>query len=155
MIKEILSVGEVFGDVALDGNISEDETAEAITDNCMICSFNSTEFKKIVQCNPILAMNYAAQVSRKLRRLENRHSNLVFKDAKTRLLSFFKDWANREGNRAGDKIILNNYLTHNDIAGIISTSRQSVTTLLNELRDTGLLLYNRKRIEIKEAGMIN
>ncbi|MEO6719179.1 MAG: Crp/Fnr family transcriptional regulator [Ferruginibacter sp.] len=155
LIKEILSQGEVFGDVALDGNISEDEFAEAITDNCIVCSFPSAEFKKIMQTNPLLAMNYTAQVSYKLRRLENRHSNLVFKDAKGRLLSFFKDWASREGNRHGDKIVLNNYLTHNDIAGIISTSRQSVTTLLNELRDTGLLFYDRKRIEINSPNIIN
>jgi len=155
LIKEIISADEVFGDVTLDGSISDDEFAEAMTENCVVCSFNSAEFKKIMQANPLLAMNYAAQVSTKLRRLENRHSNLVFKDAKSRLISFFKDWAHREGDRNGDKIILNNYLTHNDIAGIISTSRQSVTTLLNELRDTGLLLYNRKRIEINAPYMNN
>jgi CRP/FNR family transcriptional regulator len=155
LIKEILSTGEVFGDTALDGNISEDEFAEAITDNCIVCSFNSAEFKKLMHNNALLAMNYTAQVSHKLRRLQNRHSNLVFKDAKGRLLSFFKDWAHREGNRHGDKIVLNNYLTHNDIAGIISTSRQSVTTLLNELRDTGLLFYDRKRIEINSPSIIN
>jgi CRP/FNR family transcriptional regulator len=148
LIKELLSKDEVFGDVSLNGSIAEDEFAEAITDNCIICSFNSAEFKNLMHNSPTLAMNYAAQVSTKLRRLENRHSNLVFKDARTRLMSFFKDWAYREGDRNGDKIILNNYLTHNDIAGIISTSRQSVTTLLNELRDNGLLFYNRKRIEI-------
>jgi CRP/FNR family transcriptional regulator len=155
LIKEILSKDEVFGDVSLDSSLSEDEFAEAITDNCVICSFSSPDFKKLMQNNPLLAMNYAAQVSTKLRRLESRHSNLVFKDAKTRLIGFFKDWAHREGDRNGDTIVLNNYLTHNDIAGIISTSRQSVTTLLNELRDTGLLFYNRKRIEINAPYMNN
>lgn len=155
LIKEILTEPDVFGDVSLNGTISEDEFAEAITENTVVLSFKSADFKSIMQSNPILAMNFVTQVSGKFRRLENRHSNLVFKDAKGRLISFFKDWANREGNRKGDKIVLNNYLTHNDIAGIISTSRQSVTTLLNELRDTGLLFYNRKRIEINAPNMIN
>ena len=155
LIKEICGADEVFGDVSLDGNISEDEFAEVITDNCVVYSFNSADFKTIMQQNPLLAMNYAAQVSFKYRRLENRHNNLVFKDAKGRLISFFKDWATREGDRHGDTIVLNNYLTHNDIASIISTSRQSVTTLLNELRDTGLLFYNRKRIEINVPVMMN
>jgi CRP/FNR family transcriptional regulator, cyclic AMP receptor protein len=155
LIKEILGRDEVFGDVSLDGTISDDEFAEAITDNCVVCSFSSAGFKELMQQVPMLAMNYAAQVSCKYRRLENRHSNLVFKDAKGRLISFFKDWATREGDRKGNTIVLNNYLTHNDIAGIISTSRQSVTTLLNELRDTGLLFYNRKRIEINVPVMMN
>ena len=108
-----------------------------------------------MQNNPMLAMNYAAQVSAKLRRLECRHSNLVFKDAKTRLIGFFKDWAHREGDRKGDTIVLDNYLTHNDIAGIISTSRQSVTTLLNELKEGGMIYYNRKHIEFSDRYLVN
>jgi CRP/FNR family cyclic AMP-dependent transcriptional regulator len=56
-----------------------------------------------------------------------------------------------DGNRIGDKIVLNNYLTHSDIAGFISTSRQSVNVLLNELRDSGMLFYNRKKIELNDS----
>ena len=155
LIKEILSATEIFGDVSLDGSISDDEFAEALTENTVICSFSSAEFKQLMQTNVVLAMNFIQQVSGKFRRLENRHSNLVFKDAKSRLISFFRDWATREGSREGDKIKLNNYLTHNDIAGIISTSRQSVTTLLNELKEGGIIYYNRKHIEFSDRYFVN
>jgi len=155
LIKEILTATEMFGDLSLDGSISDDEFAESLTENTVICSYRSSEFKELMQLNPVLAMNFIQEVSSKLRRLESRHSNLVFKDAKSRLISFFRDWANREGKKEGDKIRLNNYLTHNDIAGIISTSRQSVTTLLNELKDGGLIFYDRKHIEFSERQMIN
>lgn len=155
LIKEILTVTEMFGDLSLDSSISDDEFAEAFTENTVICSFRSAEFKQLMQTNVVLAMNFIQQVSFKLRRLESRHSNLVFKDAKSRLISFFRDWANREGSREGDKIKLNNYLTHNDIAGIISTSRQSVTTLLNELKVGGVLFYDRKHIEFSDRQMVN
>jgi len=93
-------------------------------------------------------MSYAKKVISKLQRLENRHADLVFHDTKDRLIRFIKNWARTDGNRKGDKIILNNYLTHSDIAGFISTSRQSVNMLLNELRTSGLLYYNRKNIEL-------
>ena len=155
LIKEILSATEIFGDVSLDGSISDDEFAEALTENTVICSFKSSEFKQLMQTNVVLAMNFIQQVSGKFRRLENRHSNLVFKDAKSRLISFFRDWAKREGSKEGDKIKLNNYLTHNDIAGIISTSRQSVTTLLNELKEGGMIYYNRKHIEFSDRYLVN
>ena len=155
LIKEILSATEIFGDVSLDGSISDDEFAEALTENTVICSFSSAEFKQLMQTNIVLAMNFIQQVSGKFRRLENRHSNLVFKDAKSRLISFFRDWATREGSKEGDKIKLNNYLTHNDIAGIISTSRQSVTTLLNELKEGGMIYYNRKHIEFSDRYLVN
>jgi CRP/FNR family cyclic AMP-dependent transcriptional regulator len=155
LIKEILTATEIFGDVSLDASISDDEFAEALTENTVICSFRSSDFKQLMQTNVVLAMNFIQQVSGKFRRLENRHSNLVFKDARSRLISFFRDWAKREGSRVGDKIKLNNYLTHNDIAGIISTSRQSVTTLLNELKDGGIIYYNRKHIELSDRYLVN
>jgi CRP/FNR family transcriptional regulator len=155
LIKEVLTATDIFGDVALNGGISDDEFAESFTDNTVICSYKSSDFKKLMETNPLLSVNFVQHLSAKFRRLENRHSNLVFKDAKSRLISFFKDWATREGSKNGDRIILNNFLTHHDIAGIISTSRQSVTTLLNELKDTGLLFYGRKYIEVNTLCLDN
>ncbi len=155
LIKEILTATDIFGDVSLNGTTSDDEFAEALTENTVICSFKSSEFKQLMQTNVVLAINFIQHVSSKFRNLENRHSNLVFKDAKSRLISFFRDWAHREGRKEGDKIKLNNYLTHNDIAGIISTSRQSVTTLLNELKDGGMIYYNRKHIEFSDRALVN
>lgn len=94
-------------------------------------------------------------VSREWEKSESRHSDLVFYDAKARLIRFIKNRARTDGSRIGDKIILHNYLTHSDIAGIIATSRQSVNVLFNELRDSGLLFYNRKRIELNNPMVWN
>lgn len=141
--------------MSLAGNPSLDEFAEALTANTVVCVFNSNEFKKLLSENPAIALNYANAVNNKLKKLENRHSDLVFRDAKSRLIRFIKNWAQSDGSLMGDKIILNNYLTHSDIAGVISTSRQSVNVLLNELRDAGMLFYNRKRIELNNPLIWN
>ena len=155
LIKDILTEGDILGDISLDGNPSLDEYAEALMSNTIICSFNVPDFKKILQANPLLALRFANKVSNRLRKAENRHADLVFRDAKSRLIRFIKYWANMDGNRIGNKIVLNNYLTHSDIAGFISTSRQSVNVLLNELRDSGMLFYNRKKIEINDSFQWN
>jgi CRP/FNR family transcriptional regulator len=155
LIKDILTAPDVFGDLGLEGNFSQDECAEALTANTIVCTFNVHDFKKILQDNIMVALNYANTVNNKLRKLEGRHSDLVFRDAKSRLIRFIKNWARTDGNRIGDKIILNNYLTHSDIAGVIATSRQSVNVLFNELRDSGLLFYNRKRIELNDPIVWN
>jgi len=150
LIKDILAEGEFFGDLSLNGNPPNDEYAEALTTNTIVCSFNVPHFIKILHSSPIIAVQYAYKVSSKLRKLEGRHADLVFRDAKARLMRFIKNWARTDGSRVGNKIILNNYLTHSDIAGFISTSRQSVNVLLNELRDSGILHYNRKQIELND-----
>jgi CRP/FNR family cyclic AMP-dependent transcriptional regulator len=151
LIKDILTAADVFGDLSLEGRPLLDEFAEALTANTVVCVFNVSDFKKLLREDPIMALAYANIVNSKLKKLEGRHSDLVFRDAKSRLIRFIKNWAISDGNRIGDKIILNNYLTHSDIAGLIATSRQSVNTLLNELRDSGILFYNRKRIELNES----
>jgi CRP/FNR family transcriptional regulator, cyclic AMP receptor protein len=155
LIKDILTDGEVFGDLELDGHPNNDEFAEALTANTIVCYFNVAQFKKLLVVNPIVAIGYAKKVSMKLKRLEDRHADLVFRDAKARLIRFIKEWARMDGSKVGDKIVLNNYLTHSDIAGFISTSRQSVNVLLNELRDSGLLYYNRKKIELNDPMVWN
>lgn len=155
LIKDILTAPDVFGDLGLEGNYAPDECAEALTANTIVCSFAVTDFKKILQNNIMAALNYANTVNNKLRKLEGRHADLVFHDAKARLIRFIKNWARTDGSRIGDKIILNNYLTHSDIAGVIATSRQSVNVLFNELRDDGLLFYNRKCIELNNPIVWN
>jgi len=155
LIKDILTEGDFFGDLSLDGNLSFDEYAEGLTSNIIVCSFKVSDFRKVLQMNSHMALAYANKVSRKLRKLENRHADLVFRDAKARLIHFIRNWARMDGSRIGDKIVLPNYLTHSDIAGFISTSRQSVNVLLNELRDSGLLFYNRKKIELNDPRMWN
>jgi CRP/FNR family transcriptional regulator len=155
MIKEILTAPDIFGDLSLENSYSREEYAEALTSNTVVCYFNIIDFKKFLEDNPMLTLRYAHRVNNKLKKLENRHSDLVFRDAKSRLIRFIRNWAYTDGNRVGDKIILNNYLTHSDIASVISTSRQSVNTLLNELRDSGLLFYNRKRIELNDLLVWN
>jgi CRP/FNR family transcriptional regulator len=155
MIKDILTSPDVFGDLSLDNRFSPDEQAEALTSNTIICYFNVLDFKKFLQDSPLMALNYANTVNSKLTRLEGRHSDLVLRDTKSRLIRFIRSWAQSDGNRVGDKIILNNYLTHSDIAGVIATSRQSVNVLLNELRDSGLLNYTRKQIELRDLLVWN
>ena len=155
LIKDLLTAPDVFGDLSLDGHPSIDEFAEALTANTVVCVFNVPDFKRVLHENPTMALTYANIVNNKLKKLETRHSDLVFRDAKSRLIRFIKNWAISDGSRIGDKIVLNNYLTHSDIAGVIATSRQSVNTLLNELRDSGMLFYNRKRIELNDPLIWN
>jgi len=150
LIKDLLTAPDLFGDLSLEGKPSRDELAEALTSNTIICSFTIPDFKKLMQESPVIAFNFVNTVNRKLKSLEGRHSDLVFRDAKSRLIRFIKNWARTDGSRVGDKIILNNYLTHSDIAGVIATSRQSVNVLFNELRESGLLYYNRKKIELND-----
>ncbi|REG98125.1 Crp/Fnr family transcriptional regulator [Flavobacterium aquicola] len=153
-IKDIIQKGDLFGELTLENDVNSNEYAKALTDEIIICSFLLSDFENLLLQNPSLALSYTKFVGLKMKRIKNSYANLISKDAKTRLHQFLKDWAEREGRRTDNRVVLENYLTQNDIAQIICTSRQTATQLLNEMETNGLLYYNRKEIIIEDIAKL-
>ena len=149
-IKDIIQKGDLFGELTLEADDQTNEYAKVLSDDVAICSFLLSDFENLLLQNPSLALSYTKFVGLKMKRIKNSYSNLISKDAKTRLFQFLKDWAVKEGIQNGSKVVIENYLTQNDIAQIICTSRQTATQLLNEMENNGTLIYNRKEIIISD-----
>ena len=147
-IKDIIQKGDLFGELTLENDKNSNEYAKALTDEVSICSFLLSDFEDLMMRNPSLALGYTKFVGLKMKRIKNNYSNLMSKDAKSRLITFLLDWTEREGKVEDNKASLENYLTQNDIAQIICTSRQTATILLNEMEEKGIIKYNRKEINI-------
>lgn len=153
LIKGVEKEGGLFGKFGTTSGHNY-EFAQALTNEVVYFSLNSGEIKILCQKIPTLAFNLSLVMNDRLKRSEQKYSHLVFQDVKTRLVCFFKYWANEEGTKEGSKIIIRNYLTHNDIAGIISTCRQTVTSILNELKSEGYISYSRKEIIITNLSQL-
>ena len=149
-IKEILQKGDLFGELSLENDLNVNEYAKVLTNEVSICSFLVSDFEDLMLRNPALALSYTKFVGLRMKRFKNNYSNLISKDAKSRLLNFLKEWAEKEGKFDGNKVSFDNYLTQTDIAQIICTSRQTATQLMNELEEKGLIYYNRKEILIED-----
>lgn len=149
-IKDIIQKGDLFGELTLESDKNSNEYAKALTDEVAICSFLLSDFENLMLQNPNLALTYTKFVGLKMKRIKNNYSNLISKDAKARLYTFLKEWAEREGVFDGNKVTIQNYLTQTDIAQIIGTSRQTTTQLLNEMEDKQLIFYTRKEILIDD-----
>lgn len=149
-IKDIIQKGDLFGELALEADKENNEYAKVLSDDVAICSFLMSDFEDLLLQNPTLALSYTKFVGLKMKRIKNSYSNLISKDARTRMLQFLKDWAENEGIKTGNSIRIENYLTQNDIAQIICTSRQTVAQLINELETNQSIIYNRKEIFIED-----
>jgi len=146
-IKEIIQKGELFGQFTLERNSLNGEFAQAYKDKVSLCAFNIEDFERILKKKPDLALKYSKQVGAKLRQIENRLVNLLNKDVKTRLLHFL--WqlvVQKLGETRPEGFCIPNYLTHEDIANLIGSSRQTVTTMINELEHEGILSFDRQQI---------
>jgi CRP/FNR family transcriptional regulator len=74
-----------------------------LSDDVAICSFLMSDFEDLKSS---LALSYTKFVGLKMKRIKNSYANLISKDAKTRLFQFLKDWADQEGERVGNKVVI-------------------------------------------------
>ncbi|MBS4065656.1 MAG: Crp/Fnr family transcriptional regulator [Chitinophagaceae bacterium] len=162
VIKEIIREGEIFGQFTLEKNNLNGEFAQAYKSDVSLCAFNIEDFEKLLKKKPEIAFYFSKQVGQKLHKLQNRLLNLLNKDVKTRLLNFLIMLAQEEGETVdGDSYIIHNFLTHEDMAQLIASSRQTVTTMLNHMETKGLVTVSRQQIKIpsvkslqKQLGVI-
>jgi CRP/FNR family transcriptional regulator len=153
--KDVIQEGDIFGEITLNGNAANSgEFAKAISDEVSICSFKLDDFERVLEKNPNLSLRYTKKVGDKFKAMETRFSNLIFKDVRTRLIEFIKDISKNTGEKRGEETVVNNYLTHQDIASIIGSSRQTVTTLLNDFEKKGLIKYTRNEMIIPDLALL-
>lgn len=155
VIKEIIREGEIFGQFALEKNNLNGEFARAYKGNVSLCAFSIEDFEKLLKQRPDLAIKYSKQVGEKLRRAEFRLLTMLNKDVRSRLLAFFYHLVMMDGYK-GETVsyTMDNFLTHEDIAKLIGSTRQTVTTFINELEAEGLLKLTRKKIILPDAKKI-
>ena len=149
VVKEIIREGEVFGQFTLERDNLNGEFAQAYKGDVSLCAFNIEDFEKLLKSKPNIGFHFTKQVGQKLRKFESRLLNLLNKDVKTRLVNFLVMLAREEGETTdGEKFEIHNFLTHEDIAQLIGSSRQTVTTMLNELETAGFITVTRQLINI-------
>ena len=153
IIKEIVSEGGVFGNICREHRTSC-EFVQAMSYRALLCVVSAANFEWFLERNPSIAVSFSKMVLNKLRFAENKYADLVLKDARERLLAFFKNWALKEGAPEGKKFTLKNYLTHEEIASLICTTRVTVTTILNKLKKEGIIRYTKKFIEIPDINAL-
>ena len=149
VVKDILKPGDFFGQISLERDNLNGEFAQTIKSSVSLCSFTVENFIALLNKKPQLAIKYSKLTGLRMKRFENRLINILQKDAKTRLVLFLEQLLKESKNRkqvSETEARIPNYLTHDEIGQLIGTSRQTVTTLLNELREAGILICSRKEL---------
>ncbi len=60
----------------------------------------------------------------------------------------------KKGQRVGYEWVVRKFITHQEIANLTATSRQTVTTVLNDLRNKNLLTFNRRRLLVRDMDAL-
>lgn len=155
VIKQILHPMAMFGELGLVGETERREFATAMNEEVQVYAVPVESLKNMLRKDSDLSMRFINMIGERLRRTEGRLESLIFKDARERIIDFLKDSANRQGKKVGYEMLIRHCLTQQDIANITGTSRQTVTSVLNELRKANLIYFNRRSILIRDMGKLS
>jgi CRP-like cAMP-binding protein len=150
VIKEILQPEQPFGDLALAGENQRSDFAQAMHEEVEFLAVRMTDFRALMQQNMRLMFSCLQHLNQRLSRVEERLASLVAKDARERIIDFLVESAQREGRRVGYETLVKHQLTQQEIANLTGTSRQTVTSVLNDLRKSNLIYFNRNSILIRD-----
>lgn len=155
IVKAILGHGEIFGELALAGEDIRGDFAQAMDNQTMVCPMTIEDMQQLMADHKTLSLKIMKIIGLRLKRTERKIESLVFKDARTRIVEFIRDTAIERGQKVGFETMIKNHLTHKDIASLTGTSRQTVTTVLNELRDKNIINFDRRKILIRDMDQLN
>jgi CRP/FNR family cyclic AMP-dependent transcriptional regulator len=154
VVKAILGAGEIFGELALTGEEKRGDFAQAMDENTSVCPVSIDEMRGLMADDKELSFKIYKLIGLRIRKLERKIESLVFKDARTRIIEFLKEAAAWKGKKVGFETMIPTKLTHKDIANLTGTSRQTVTTILNELKEANLINFDRRKILIRDLDTL-
>ncbi len=138
----ILGPGEMYSRHS-EGTVTALEDTE-------IWQVSMADFRRMLIENPQLPLRLIRILGGILRETNNAIQNLVFRGVSSRLARFLLRQAAEWGKQGPNGIVIPLPLTHEDVANLIGSSRQTVTSTLRRFEQDGIILINRKYIIIKD-----
>ncbi|RDV12649.1 Crp/Fnr family transcriptional regulator [Pontibacter diazotrophicus] len=156
IILNIISPGELFGELGIAGQ-QEREEAAVVLEDAVVCVIPLKEMLKLMQCMPCLNTEILKRLGTRVKKVQNRLESLICKNAEQRIRTLIKEIAQEHGRIVAgdpDQVEVRLRLTHADIAKLTATCRQSVSSLLKDMEKQGLIKYDRNRIYVKDLSLL-
>lgn len=144
---DILEPGEVFGELEVLEGLPRETAAEAL-DDAMICVIRREDFDRYLAMHPNITVKLTKLIGLRLRRIQSRIEDLVFRDVPARLAHLLLELGKSDGAQEPRGIRIKAKLTHQEMANLIGCSRETVSATLGQFRDEGLLQLDGRTMTI-------
>ncbi|PYP68636.1 MAG: hypothetical protein DMD26_01420 [Gemmatimonadetes bacterium] len=148
VILGVLGVGEYFGELSLIDDRPRSAHVIAMEDSNLLV-LRREDFRKRVESSPSVAWSLLTELSRRLRRADDKIGGLVLLDVPGRIARLLLDLAEESGTNAIEKT-----LTHQTIAQMIGASRETVSRAMKDFQDAGWITVERRRIALADRAAL-
>ena len=139
--------GDLFGAGGLSGSLQQSVYGQA-TESSVIYTISRSAFESLLKRHPQLALNVIRLMGARLRLACDSMTDLVSQLTNVRLARALLRLAYNCGLRHGDRVVLRIRITHEELANMIGSSRQTVNEALRDLGSRGLVEVKRRVITI-------
>jgi len=135
-ILELLDVGDFFGEMSLFDEAPRSASVKGLSD-VRILALARKDFLRLLARSPNLALSVIQELTRRLRQVDEQASSLSFQRVKERTMGLLVRLAREDQGQEGRR--RTPVLTHQQIADMIGTSRETVTRAIKGLKADGWL----------------
>ncbi len=146
-VLNILQEGDIMGEVSFFDLDPHPITAEAM-ENARIVIIPREKLEDIITKKPSLALKIIESLAKKTRLLTSQVRELVFHDAAGRMASLLSRFVKDFGVEINGGKMIDIILTHKEIANLIGSSRVTVTKIINNFIDEGVIKMHKRKIVI-------
>ncbi|MDQ3913507.1 MAG: Crp/Fnr family transcriptional regulator [Actinomycetota bacterium] len=140
----LLKDGEVFGELSLQERSGQTAFAHALTD-VRVAVVRKSVLAEGIKRDPEFVMKLFSSLFERLKQSEEVIGSLLDREVSARLYKLLQNLGDRFGETNGSAMVLDIYLTHQDLANMIASTREAVSKAMRELQRDGLIeVHNRK-----------
>ncbi|MDI3387786.1 Crp/Fnr family transcriptional regulator [Streptomyces sp. B-S-A8] len=152
----IVTPGTIFGEMVLLGQRMYDNYAEAL-DDLTVCVMSRADVHRFLLSDPRISARITAILGRRLADLEQRLSDTVFKTVAQRIATTLDTLATAQPAAGPLRPTARHpqiALTHEQLAALAGTSRETCTKTLHDFAGHGILRLARGRITILDPARL-
>ncbi|QDT63235.1 Crp/Fnr family transcriptional regulator [Calycomorphotria hydatis] len=153
-VLAFIEPGELFGELPVVTGGTRDEFAEAM-EKCQLVVIPGESIRKLMDSHAGFAVGITKLMGLRRRRFERRLKALLFRSNRERLVHLILELTEQYGRRCPNgQIELTLKLSHQELANVIGSTRESVTVMLGRLQLDGYIAVQRRRIIVKNLSAL-
>jgi len=151
----LLKSWDIFGHLAFAGEAKQRAYAEAVTE-CKVTKVPKIFMERAIRREPRAALKMMTLLELRLVQYEELVKCLLPRETEVRLANLLPILARKFGERSEDgrSVTIDLRLTHQDLAAMVASTRESVTKVLNEMRNRDVVEIEGGRITLKDYAAL-
>lgn len=134
----LLSAGDSFGEMSLLEGEGRNADAVALT-NCLLFAIHVSEFNQLLMSAPAFSYNLLLKTLHWLKEANKLVKSVTLETSNQGVLNTLRILAEKYGSKEGEKMIIPQLLSHDEMAALSGTSRKNFTITLGKLEKDGVL----------------